>query len=78
MVKSSGCAGISFEKWEALKGKTGRGWPPSAARRRKDDPRLAAGLSVTPWSRMAGDIPGTFFHRRVPVCRSTGISERRV
>lgn len=26
MVKSSGCAGISFEKWKALKGEAGRGW----------------------------------------------------
>lgn len=44
MVKSSGCAGISFEKWKALKGEAGRGWDlqcPSAVGRRKDDPRVS-------------------------------------
>lgn len=55
MVKSSGCAGISFEKWKALKGRERMGSGTSFCSGEEEEPSqgmwLAAGLSVAPWSR---------------------------
>lgn len=72
MVKSSGCAGISFEKRKALKGWTRRGRGlkhPSPVGKKKDDPGVSGwqqGYQLPSGAAMAGELPSAVFHRRVP------------
>lgn len=75
MVKSSGCAGISFEKWKALKGKAGRGWDlkcPSTAGRKKDDPRVSAGSRVISYSLEQGWLESFQAHFSIGGCQLAG------
>lgn len=68
MVKPSGCAGISSEKWKTLKGWTRKRWGlncPSSLGRKKDDPGVSGwqqGYQLLSAAAMAAELPGRFFH----------------
>lgn len=84
MVKLSGCAGISSEKWKMLKGWPRKRWGlncPSSLGRDEDDPGVSGwqqGYQLLSAAAMAAELPGRFFRRWVPVCWSPGALQKKV